>query len=422
MHASAPPAVPRALRAVPLVAVGSVGYVLFAPAAVPDALTSRFGIGYTAFGLLTSAPLLSVVLAQAPSGYLTARYSTTRILLVAAALHMILTITLDFAHSFLTLLALRTFWGIAGGVILTVGATHIARLHQGANETRQQGLYGGVLTLGGAIAFILAPPLLTTVRLIGLHSPGALFGVLAIAACWRYRHETATNPPHPQPISETASMNEMANISASSDYPNRIDRKLIVGGDSDIRQAVTHPVVIVAAFCYIASLGSYVTLSTFITAYFATLGVGGPLNASVLFVATTGRVAGGVVAGRWELHDWTSIAAAMATAVVAFGVLAFGRSLTVAVVFPLIAMLAVSFPFGAIYGMAADTTVSEGAALATVIAAGNLGALLLPVVTGAIRDATGGYSGGFVLLGVLNAIAAVGVVLLQRLYNARSPT
>jgi nitrate/nitrite transporter NarK len=75
---------------------------------------------------------------------------------------------------------------------------------------------------------------------------------------------------------------------------------------------------------------------------------------------------------------------------------------------------AVSFPFGAIYGLAGDVTTSEGIALAVVIAAGNVAALVLPAITGGIRDATGEYAGGFVLLGVINAAAVTGVVWLQR--------
>ncbi len=412
------PSIPKVLRVIPFLAVASVGYVLFAPAAVPEVLIRRFGIGYTAFGLLTSAPLFSFVLAQAPSSYLTARYSTTRILLAATAFHVVLALALDFATSFLTLLFLRTVWGLAAGTILTVGATHIARLQPGENTTRQQGIYGGVLTLGGAIAFVSTPLLLSAVEFGGLHSPGAVFGIFAVAACWRYRNEAVT-APRPQ-YASTADTSESSNLNPSSSENSVMTEKRTT--ESDVRQILTHPAVVVAALCYVATLGSYVTLSTFITAYFDTLGVSGPLNVLVLLVATTGRAVGGVVTRRWKLRDWTAITAATATAVVGFGVLVFGRSLAVVVIFPLVVMFAVSFPFGAIYGVAADTAVGEGVALAVVIAAGNLAALLLPALTGAIRDVTGGYRGGFLLLGVLNAVAVVGIVLLQRLDNPRSST
>ena len=95
---------------------------------------------------------------------------------------MLLASAIDVANSFLLLFILRTIWGLLGGAVLTVGATHIARLHQGAVATRQQGLYGGVLTLGGAIAFLLAPLLLARIGPIGLHTPGGFLGVPAIVS------------------------------------------------------------------------------------------------------------------------------------------------------------------------------------------------------------------------------------------------
>lgn len=396
------------LKLLPFLAVTSVGYVLFAPAAIPEILTSRFGIGYTIFGLLTSAPLLSVVLVQAPSSYLTARYSTTRILLAATILHAVLAIALDFTTTALTLLTLRTVWGLACGLVLTVGATHIARLYRGTAATRQQGLYGGVLTLGGAFAFLVVPVLLTETRLIGLHSPGVLLGGVAVVACWQHRNEAITKPP-----SSHAANTATKRPASTSDQLERTD-EAIVSNWRSTRRVLTHPIVVVAALCYVASLGSYVTLSTFITVYFDALGVSGPLNAIVLFIATGGRAVGGLASEQWRIRDWETIATALATAGIGFGILAVSQLPAITVFTPLVAMLAVSFPFGAIYRVAADTTVDEGAALAAVIGAGNLAALLLPAVTGALRDATGGYSGGFVLLGVLNAIAAIGVIALQR--------
>jgi nitrate/nitrite transporter NarK len=77
-------------------------------------------------------------------------------------------------------------------------------------------------------------------------------------------------------------------------------------------------------------------------------------------------------------------------------------------------MLAVSLPFGAIYNVAADATTAEGSALAMVIAIGNLVALVLPVVTGSIRDATGGYEGAFMILVGLNVLAIGAATLITR--------
>lgn len=422
MSASAEPPASTALELVPFLAVASVGYVLFTPAAIPAFLTARFDIGYTAFGLLTSVPLLSVVVAQPVSGYLTAQHSTTRILLAIVALHVGLTISLGFAGTFLALLGLRAVWGLACGIVLTAGATHIARLHQGSDATYQQGFYGGALTFGGMIAFLAVPRLLAVDGAvpIGLHGPAVLLGTLAGAVCWWCRDERVTAPDRQR---STGDRSDAGGRGASETRPRTSDGGLqtrLSDAASTAFHHLTHPVVLVAAFCYSASLGSYVTLSTFITAYFDALDVSGPLNVAVLLVATAGRAAGGVVAGRWKVRDRISITTATVSAVVAFAVLAFVHSPTVLVFFPLVAMLAVSFPFGAIYGLTADTTVGEGAAFAVVIAAGNVAALLLPTVAGAIRDATGGYSGAFVVLGLVNAIAAVGIISLRNSSTARS--
>ncbi|WP_458190367.1 MFS transporter [Haladaptatus sp. NG-WS-4] len=432
MSVSTETPVPSKLEIAPFVAVMSVGYVLFAPAAIPDVLTGRFHVGYTEFGLVTSVPLLSFVLAQAPSSYLTTRYSTTRILLGVTLIHLMLAVTLDFAHTFLTLLALRAVWGLAGGVVLTAGATHIVRLHQGSSATSEQGFYGGALTFGGVVAFLAVPVLLENMGRFGLHTPGTLVGVLAAVACWRHRDESITHPDRSQSTTEPDESTTVANPTERAANPNErhrtvrsTKRKRMANRTSkdllsNVRYVLSHPVVVVAAVCYVATMGSYVALSTFITAYFDALDVAGPLNAAVLLVATTGRAVGGVVTDRWEVHDWTVIAVATAMAILGFAVLALARSPTVLLIFPLLAMLAISFPFGAIYGVAGDTTVDAGIALAIVIAAGNLAALLLPAVTGIIRDMTGSYRDAFLLLGALNAIAAITVIGLRAKHDVHS--
>lgn len=416
---------PTALELVPFLAVTSVGYVLFAPAAIPVVLTTRFDVGYTAFGLLTSVPLLSVVVAQAMSGYLTARYSTTRILLVGTAMHVGVTLSLESAATFRTLLGLRAVWGLACGIVLTAGATHIATLHRGTDATYQQGVYGGALTFGGMIAFLAVPSLLDGGAPLGRYGPAVLLGALASAVCWWCRDERITAPNRDRRSSDRVATDDReASDSTPKTSGNGAEpsdgRTRLTDAASSATRLLTHPVVVVAALCYSASLGSYVTLSTFITAYFDDLGVGGPLNVAVLFVATAGRAAGGVVAGRWDVRDRASITAATVAAVAGFGILAVVRSPAVLVFFPLVTMLTVSFPFGAIYGLTADASVDEGAAFAVVIAAGNVAALLLPTATGAIRDATGGYNGAFLVLGVVNAIAAVGIVSLRKPSASRS--
>ena len=360
------------LRYVPHVLVTSVGYVVFAYAALPDLLTGRLDVGLSAFGLLMSAPLAAFVLVQRPASTLVERHSTTPVLLAGGVAHLALGVSLDLSASFPVVLALRGLWGLAGGLLLTVGATHISRLADGASATRQQGVYGALLTFGGMLGFLFAPAFVEHFGWLALHAPGAVLAVPALGVC------------------------------ALSLADDRLDAT----DSTDAGGVVLHPVVVLASICYVAIIGSYITLSTFVTAYFSELDVVAGLNVVVLGTATAGRFAGGETAWRFAVSDRRLVGASTAAAAVGFGALAVTGNALAVVVLPFAVMLAVSIPFGAVYNLAAGATDADGTAIATVVAAGNVAALVLPPVTGTIRETTGSYGGAFLVLATLNAVAA----------------
>ena len=368
-----PPA-PRTLRYAAHLAVFAVGYVTFTYSAVPEAVAARYGAGLTTVGLLMSAALVSFVVTQVVADRLVSRNTTTRVLLGLLAVHAVTAVVLDFTTTLAGVLALRVAWGLAGGLILSVGATHVSRLHSGTAATRQQGIYGGMLTLGGATGFLLAEPIVAATGWFGVHALGALFAVPAAGALWVHRGE-----------SRTASR---------------------AVGSPPFRTVLANRAVLVAAFCYVAVIGAYITLSTFVTAYFDDLGVVGPLNAAVLATATLGRAAGGSVADRWALGDRRFVQVTAVAGAAAFLALTVDVRV-VALAAPLLAMVAVSLPFGAVYNLAADATPHDGAALAVVVAAGNVAAVVLPSLTGVVRSSTGSYAAVFALLAALLAAAAV---------------
>lgn len=373
----------RALRYAPHAVVASVGYTMFGYAGVPAFYLDALGIEYAAFGLLMSATLLPFVLVQPLAGRLVGRYTTTRLLLWATAVHLVLAVALDLVPTYGALLAVRFLWGSAAGLLVSVGATHIARLYSGGAASSQQGIYGGMITLGGAVGFLTAPEFVAATRGIGVQLGGALLAVPALTVLYRDRGDRSTAPA---------------------------DSSAAAGGS--VGSTVTDRTVLLASLFYVAVIGSYITLSTFVTAYFADLGIVGPLNAAVLATATVGRSLGGTVVRYWPVGDAGVVAAATAVAVAGFAGLAFGPPGLALAVLPVVVMLAVSVPFGAVYNVAAEATEREGVALATVIAVGNFAALVLPAVTGAVRDATGDYGGAFLLLGLLNALACAGAGLL----------
>ncbi|WP_142857649.1 MFS transporter [Salinigranum halophilum] len=388
----------RRLELAPHAAAVSLGYVIFAYAAVPGSLTTRLSIDFASFGLLTSAALGAFVVSQPIASRLTDTQPTARLLRWALLLHVVLAVGLDFVTSFSTLLALRAAWGVVGGFVLSVGATQLARLHRGSATTRQQGVYGALLTLGGAVGFLVTPRLAevaaATPGIGPIHAPGALLALPALGLLLSSRGDETTRPPEKTGDETSQSSDERVSV-------------------------LTNPVVLLAAFVYVAIIGSFVTLSTFVTAYYTDLGIAGPLSALVLVVATAGRWVGGLaVANEW-LTDATVILGGTAVAVVGFAALAAPLPTAVVLVFPLVAMVAVSLPFGAVYAVAARATPRDGAALAVVVAAGNVGSIVLPAATGAARDLTGGYGVGFLALAGLNLLALGGAVVFRRRLTAR---
>jgi len=374
---------PLGLRIAPHLAVVSMGYVMFGYAGVPEFYLNQYDISYASFGLMLSATLLPFVLVQWPASRLVERTTTTRLLITATVVQAGIAATVDFAPTFPTVLGLRFLWGIAAGMVLSVGATHVARLYSGDAASRQQGVYGGMLTLGGAFGFLITPRLVSATSGIGIPALGTLIAIPAVGTLY---------------------VNRADRLTASSETPS----------DTPGASVLTNPVVILASLCYVAAIGSYLTLSTFITSYFEDIGILGPLNALVLGVATLGRAAGGNAVVSFRVTDPKIIAGASTVAVLGFGTLAAAPAGPLRVGLPLLVMLAVSLPFGAIYNVAADATTAEGSALAMVIAIGNLVALVLPVVTGSIRDATGGYEGAFMILVGLNVLAIGAATLITR--------
>lgn len=379
---------PRLLRSVPHLLVFALGYTLFVVAGLPDVLTTRYGVSLAAFGLLTSLPLGAFVLAQPLASRLAARHSTTRVLLWAALVHALLAVALDLGGDFTTVLALRFAWGLVAGLVLSVGATHIARLSAGSTGTRSQGVYGGAMTLGGAVAFLVGGPVGTATGGFGVHALGVLPAVPAVAVCWHYRGSDFGHPTTDTVVDDSS--------------------------DSSGFAVVTDPTVVLTALVYVAIIGSYVTLSTFVTAFFDDLGVVGPLNALVLVGATVGRVAGGTVGWRFDVADTTLVGWSVLVAAVGFGALAVGPTGPLLLALPFATMLAVSVPFGSVYNVAAAATDADATALALVIAAGNVAALLLPPASGALRESFGSYASSFAVLAALNVVALASAVALAR--------
>lgn len=379
----------------------SVGYVLFSYASIPDVVVAEFDVGYTAVGLLMSVALASFVVVQTIGGRLVNDRPTLFVLLGIVSANAIVAIVLDFAPTFGSLLALRAVWGLLGGLAVTVCATHLSRVYQGSTATWHQGLNGATFTFGGAVSFVLTPQIVSQTGWVGVHAFGALVAIPAIVVLWGDRTRADRTGPKAAP---------------SPDNATRVDRgRTTDGGRKQVRfSTLRNPIVLLAAVCNVATLGAYVTLATFVTAFFDDLGVAGPISAIALFVAALGRVGGGIAVLRPDVGDGRVIAGAAGVGAIGLVTLPVLDG-PVVVVLLLLALAAVSLPFGAIFKTTATATTRDATAVAIVVAAGNVGALALPAITGWFRDVTGGYDGAFVLLGFLNLVAAAaGLVIARR--------
>ncbi|WP_137285712.1 MFS transporter [Halorussus salinisoli] len=379
---------PAGLRYAPYLVAASVGWVTFGYAAVPSLIVARFDADLVSVGLLMSAILFAYGVVQIPAGRFLDGSGTTRPLLAGTVVHALFAVALDLVPTFEAVLALRFVWGLVGGFLVVAGATHVARLYSGGTATRMQGLYGGALTLGGAAAFVAVPAVTARTGWFGVHALGTVLAVPAVVALTSSVRGPSSGRLAPRPVTN---------------------------GDSAVplRTLFREPSVALAAICYVTILSSYITLSTFVTAYFEDIGILASLNATVLALAGVARAGGGIGAERWEVDDARAIAVAATGGAVGFlGLTVAGHPVLVATL-PMATMVAVSAPFGAVYNVAADADAGEGGALGVVLAVGNLAALVFPAVTGAVREVTGGYGAAFLLLAAANG-AAVGAALALR--------
>ncbi|ELY53812.1 MFS transporter [Natronolimnohabitans innermongolicus] len=394
------------IRYGPHLAAFSVGYVLFSYAAVPGVVGDHFDVGYTAVGLLMSAALASFVLVQLFGGRLVDDRSTVGVLLGVVTVNAALAVVMDLTDSFALLLALRGLWGLAGGLAVTVCATHISRVYGGPTATWHQGLNGGMFTAGGAVAYLVTPLLVDATGWFGVHAAGAVVAVPAAAVLWIDRDRAARTRP------ETRTREDETDTDGTS-LESEPRRRADGGKPASALAVVRSPVVLLAAVCNFATLGAYVTLSTFVAAYFADLGIAGPLSAFALFVASLGRLGGGIAVLRPAIHDGRVIAGAAGVGAASLFALLVGDGIAL-VVLPLLALAAVSLPFGAVFKAASTATRRDGTAVAFVVAVGNVAALVLPAITGHLRDATGEYALPFALMGGLNVVAAVAGLAIAR--------
>lgn len=340
----------------------------------------------TEVGLLVAVPVVLGSLARIPLGLLTDRFGGRLVFSGLLLALVVPTVLAGLTRSFGALLAVSFLLGIAGASF-AVGVPFVARWFPAERQGFALGVYG-MGNVGTALASALAPRLATD------HGWPAAFWVFvpALVTMAILFWLLARDAPGPRP---SGSLTERLAV---------------------FRRA---PVAWVLALFYFVTFGGFVAISVYlptllVDAYRLDRTDAGLRAAGFVALATLARPLGGSLADRW---GGTPILNAVFLVVAAFAVvLAFGPGMPVITV----AFLAIAFMLGlgngAVFKLVAEHFPREtGVVTGLVGAAGGLGGFFPPLVMGAVRDITGSYAIGFMLLSEFALVCfIVNLLALQR--------
>ena len=353
-----------------------------------------YGLSGTEVGLLVAVPALLGSVARIPLGLLTDRYGGR---LVFSLLMLVLLIPVALAgltRSYPALLGASFLLGLAGASF-AVGVPYMVRWFPPAQHGMVLGIYG-TGNVGTALASFAGPRLAAD-----LGWPAAfwvfvpvLLGVAALF--WLLGREAPGFIGSSQPLAE--------------------------------RFAVfrRQPVSWILALFYFVTFGGFVAISVYlptllVTVYGLTPADAGGRAAGFVVLATLARPLGGYLSDRWGGAPVLNIVF-LAVAALAV-VLAFEPGMAHITVAFLGIAFAVGLGNGAVFKLVAQHFSREtGVVTGLVGAAGGLGGFFPPLLMGFVRDVTGAYAIGFMLLSELALVCfTVNVLALQRRAAALVP-
>lgn len=379
----------------------SLYIVRMAVAPLLGMIMEEFQISHAAAGALFSAILYSYTFLQIPSGFLGDRFGRRKILLLGTCAWFILTLATSLAGSFAALFAARVLTGIAQGVYFGNERPTIIAFTPPEKMAQGQGLsFAGLAAgffLGVALSGVVAQCLGGWRWVFVVFSIPSLITVFLI-----YKYIRV--PPRPYP--------QAAPVRVASAFREAL-------GSRDLW-------LMYLAGC--AVLYGYWTVATWMPSIFRDAGVEGVLAGSLLagMLGLIG-IPGLLIAGKLSdsaaqkghprkgiislcLFIWAALMAAMGFAV---QVRAPGIWISVLFLSSGLIVFGVWAPYYALLGeLAPPRIVGTVFGLANFI--GFVSAWVAPSLTGWIKDATGSFSGGLYLAGLLLATGAVLMLAVGR--------
>lgn len=353
-----------------------------------------WGLSATQSGLLVATPVVLGSVVRVPLGMLTDRYGGRIVFTVLLLIVTVPTLLAGFAGSYSALLAVSLFIGLAGASF-AVGVPFVSRWYPTARQGFALGIYG-IGNAGSAVATFTAPRV------------AAAYGWPV--AFWLYLPLLV--------------LMAIVYWLVGRDAPSGS----VTVGSLGERLAVfrRQPVSLVLALFYFVTFGGFVAMSVYLPTllvgeYGLTATDAGARTAGFVAVATLARPIGGYLADRWS---GTQILNGVFAVVAIFAIaLAFRPDIYGITVAFLGCAFALGLGNGTVFKLVAGYFPKEtGTVTGLVGAAGGLGGFFPPLVMGAVRDLTGSYAIGFMLLSEFAMLALiVNLLALQRYAGRLAP-
>ena len=330
----------------------------------------QYALSTTQVGLLVATPVLLGSVFRIPAGMLTDRYGG-RIVFPALMLLLVPTVALAaVSQSFAMLLAAAFLLGLSGASF-AVGIPFVAQWFSPGRQGFALGVYG-VGNIGTAVAAVIAPRVAA--------GPGWTW------AFWIWI-----------PI--------LVGLAAAVYLTGRESPAFVPRADgvgARLRLLVDRPVSWVLILFYFVTFGGFVAMGAFlptllVSEYGLSATDAGARTAGFVVMATLARPLGGWLADRW---GGTFVLNAVFMIEALFAVLlAFEPGMIGITIGFLGSAFALGVGNGAVFKLVAELSPRETGTLAGLVgAAGGLGGFFPPLLLGFVRDVTGSYAIGFMLL------------------------
>lgn len=361
-------------------------------AALAPTFAQAYGLSAKAKSLMIAIPVLLGSIGRLPAGMLADRFGGRKIFSALLLASAIPAIGVGLSNSYAQLLWLGVFIGIAG-TSFSIGVSFTSRWFSKEQQGTALGVFG-MGNIGQSIAVFGAP-----VLALWFSSWRPVFYIFAsVSLIWGVVFYL------------------FARDAASLIKPRTFSENLGV-----LRRA---PLAWVLSLFYFLTFGGFVAFSIYLPTllkdlFKLTAADAGARTAGFVLLATLMRPVGGMLADRW---GGARVLSVVFVAVAVLGSLMGCPFMPTFTVGALGAAAALGLGNGAVFKLVPEHFPKEtGTVTGLVGAFGGMGGFFPPLVLGIIRDATGGYAFGFVLLALSSLIClAVNYFVFQR--KSRTPS